>query len=374
MMAKTVFEAQAVFEDVAGLSLAAPRSKYAIGAARWQRDPPFGLLMTGSLTLDLDPRTARELGSPVTRAVFSPLRWLNAGWPGGVGGYLGRDVMAGSESWRALIVEHRLLSRPELIRSESARKAWETASGAGEAERAALRALAERYHRVLSSYTTGRPRVVIECAACQAAREQRGAASVPRHLRTIYPGREQRASCVHAPMAVNALEQLCEAHPELTFEIIGWFAPEGALSRSQDASSPRRFVLDTGVMKAVYGHWLLGQAPEEWGSWRYHGYRQHERKSFRVDRRRLTNQPDKVAKKLRGALAFAAASWGIASAPEELVIEADAESSPLPVLGERKPPRLATPRVLPDAAPRLERAAAPAPRKSRARSRRGTTG
>lgn len=264
-----------------------------------------------------------------------------------------------AQAFRALIVEVGLLSRPELIWSGVLPDGWQEGLAAPlvEAVPAALRELHERF---VSLTDEKKPHYLLrelECAECLAARE----AAVPPGTPSWH-SRYQRPTCAHGPAAFRALGALCRAHPELTFEVLGWIEPAGAIPSGyreptipEGAPMPNRFVLAGRLMDAMIGPWLVGEEPALGRKSSYYG-------GYGGSYRWAWENRHKPRKELprwdQNGVAFAATAWEVTGVSEELV-EGE-PNAPDPSLDRAAAPPLTGTAALPGSKPRRRRPRAPA--------------
>jgi hypothetical protein len=320
--------------EIAGLSLEPPRLRYEIEIRPWgacvlERPHAARGIEHGTLALRLvegDAASTFEMKSfvqPAVQPYYPP--------PPAV-------------AWRALLVEHALLARPELIWSG----AFPVGFGEGLAAPwvAELRAALEELHRRYASRV--RPLSMdyslrqIECAECHAARLASVPAPAP-HLR--FTASLPPPKCPHGPAAMRALGELCEVYPELTFEVLGWMEPAGARVAAE-GPTPSRFVLTGPLVEAVLGPWLLGDDPRAQQRMLYRGY-DPSRRTYRPP---WTRDPPKTTLH-RGevlALGLAGSAWGYTTPPEAMVV-GSAPAGPTPTLEPGVLPELEVPLALPGA-------------------------
>ncbi|MFH0902601.1 MAG: hypothetical protein V2A73_18380 [Pseudomonadota bacterium] len=367
--------------EIAGVSLARPAKVYqashpSFGTARLRRSETDMTLRIGTLAIDLDEQVAHLCGQSVDRVSF-PLGEMLPFWV-----FYQYGQTASVESWRSLIVAHRLLSTPELILSADARSAWKQTPGVTEADSTALDDLAERYGQIV------RPKVRhhgMECDACRAARvrrlEQERASYQRLRLERALSGlwgpvpisntsQEHLQDCVHYPVACAALDHVCRSHPELIFELLGVLEPGGNRWACNAAvPTETRFLLERNVVEIIIGHWLLGKSPSRRESYDYHpfvhGYRPPSSgRRFQQERRpaQTAGTNDRLPETLRRGLAYSVASWGIQSRVEDLSLSVSSRASsesegnaPLSMLGGSKPTPLAATRILPELPPHSNR-------------------
>jgi hypothetical protein len=208
-------------DDIAGLALRAPRDTYeaavpGMGSATLRRVQPTGF----SLTLTLDESVARSLATgkgatEVTLPGPSPAHHRTFTPPGDL---------------RALLVEHRLLHRPELLRGGRADLSDPAAAEALDGLQITLVA------------TVSRPSgwAYTRCAKCPEAPPP-GQRPHSSYYGIGYPA-PAREHCAHVALYPKALTALMDAHPELTFEFADLLAPDAA-------NAPTRYVLTGASMQ-----------------------------------------------------------------------------------------------------------------------------
>jgi hypothetical protein len=255
-----------------------------------------------------------------------------------------------AQALRALIVELGLLSRPELVWTGALPEGWQEGFAAPlvEAIPAALRELHERFVGLTDEKKPHYALRELSCAECLAARL---AASPPGT--TPWQVRYQRHVCGHGPSAFRALAALCTEHPELTFEVLGWFEPAGAVITgyretpiADDAPAPSRFVLGARLIETLIGPWLVGEEPVLGRKSSYHGHSGSWRWAWE---NRHTPRKE-LPRWEQNGVAFAATAWEVQGVPEELV-EGDA-SAPEPSLDRAAAPHLTGTAALPGSKPR----------------------
>lgn len=339
--------------DVAGVSLAAPQLRYEIEGRPWgsavlARDHVARSLHGATISVCLaegDVVTTFELKSFV-QVPFHP--------------YMGPPP---ATAWRGLLVEQGLLARPELVWSGAFPAAWE--QGLTPAWVTALRdALAELHRRYTSLVRPASMDYAIrmlECAECQAARLASVPAPTPglRFLARLPPP----PHCAHSPDAMRALGELCEAHPELTFELLGWLEPAGARLPAE-GPTPSRFALTGPLIEALLGSWLLGDDALVLQSTIYRGY-DASRRTYRAG---WTPDPPRptLHRWQSSAVALAASAWGYTAHPEALVAGKpgeDATPMTLDALGPGAAAAIEVPLALPGTPARGKAARARATRK-----------
>jgi hypothetical protein len=337
--------------DVAGVSLAVPRQHYDIarqdgGSATLAREHPARALEGAALTVRLaegDVTATFEM-----KAFAQPAVQPYTGLPP-------------ATTWRALLVEHGLLGRPELVWAGAFPAGWDQGLDAPQATAlsGALGALHRRYVSLVRPASADFSLRQLECAECRAARIAKLPPNQPA-WRTAMT--QPLTKCPHAEHAMRALGELCSAYPELTFELLGWIEPAGARVKDE-GPPPSRFVLTGLLVEALLGPWLVGEE-----------LRTLQRSMFRAyDTGRRTYQPDWSAhadprrtslhRGQRAAIALAASAWGIAGTPETLVRGND--GAPAPALDPAAAPPIEATAALPGAA--VKRRAARARRAGRAR-------
>jgi hypothetical protein len=331
--------------EVAGVSLRVPRVHYEAGAASLARPHPARALDGATLVLhppEADPTASFEMTPFLAPAVQS---------------YLPPPAVA----WRCLLVDQRLLSRPEIVWTGTLPEGWNAGVAAPlvEAITESVATLHRRYRSLVEERWSDYMLRTLECAECRDAR----AALVPpslhpwqRQMRLAPTGR-----CPHATPAMRGLDALCRAHPELTFELLGWLTPAGARAAEEGAPATR-FALVGPVMDAVLGPWLVGEERRLASRTCYRGYEGSTRPWGRPPDPRLPVLP----RAQLGGVSLAASAWGFTGEPEALV-HGDASAEP-PALDRTAAPPFETAIALPGEAPRGKAARA---RKRKVAAREG---
>ena len=285
---------RATLNAVAGVSRTRPAAEYRVeglsfGAATLARGHGD---RWGSLTLTLTAEAASHTTAPTATTVRFDLGY----WASSAGSRQ-RDDAEFHEAVRSLLLDHHLLSRPGLLAHADGGPPVEGAAAK------ALLALRDRVEGVRSHSAT--------CPVCDdlvaslrhrymEGQLRRGAAP------SGYGWRRGLVDCAHAPMRGEAFAALLAAHPELAFEAAGVLRPASALD-------PPRFALSHQLLAPMLGHWLMRRGRSRYG---------YVDDPFRYgrggERQRLSRVPqgESLSVSLRGALHFAAQSWG-ASGPLE---------------------------------------------------------
>lgn len=273
-------------DDIAGLSLRAPRGTYeaavpGVGRATLRRSPH--LQFTLSLTLDVAVAKALPTGGGATEVTLpGPAAAHHVSFP------RGGDL-------RALLVEHRLLHRPELLRDGRTELSDPAAAEAREGLQATLVAAVSRPSGF--GYT--------RCAKCPEAPSP-GQRPPTGYYGFGYPA-PPRAHCAHVALYPKALNALMDAHPELTFEFADLLAPDAT-------SAPTRFVLTSAAVRWALLAWLLPGRPLARSrrayvdsGWESSGYGRTRRKKPRPTASRAAWEG--VSEAQRVGLTFAARAW-----------------------------------------------------------------
>jgi len=334
--------------EVAGVSLQAPRLLYEVQgpfhAATVPPTPPPESLCAAALTR---PHVGRTLEG-ATLTVRSPESELPATFA--LAPFLSPAVLSYLPSpgaaWRALLVDQRLLSRPELLWTGALPEGWALGLEApwAEAIAAALAALHARYRSLVEERYSFYQLRSLECAECLEARAAKLPPDLPPWQRQMRLSPAPR--CPHAVAAMHAMGALCQAHPELTFELLGWLEPAGA---RLDAAGPEvtRFALTGPLMDTLLGPWLVGEAPGLASRTSYRGY---EGSRLHAWRRPSDTRP-LLPRALHNGVSLAASAWGFTGDTEALV-EGD-PSAEEPGLDRTAAPPIETAAVLPrEAKPR----------------------
>jgi hypothetical protein len=122
---------------------------------------------------------------------------------------------------------------------------------------------------------------------------------------------------------MTGLDALCRAHPELTFELLGWLEPAGARKEAEGAT-PTRFALAGPLMEAMLAPWLVGEERRLASRTSFSGY---------VGSRYVWGRvPDPKRPPLprwqENGVALAAQAWGFTGQPEVLVEGSAAAEEP----------------------------------------------
>lgn len=273
-------------DDIAGLALRAPRDTYeaavpGMGLAALRRVQHQGF----SLTLTLDASVAKSLAtgkgatevtlpgpSPAHHQTFSPAGDL-----------------------RALLVEHRLLHHPELLRGGRTDLSDPAAAEALDGLQVTLLATVSRPSGW--GYT--------RCAKCPETPPP-GPRPNPGYYGIGYPA-PAREHCAHVALYPKALTALMHAHPELTFEFADLLAPD-------DREHPTRYVLTGAAMQRALLSWLLpgkeharSRRAYVYSGWESSGYGRARRKKPRPTAARAAWEG--VSEAQRVGLTFAARAW-----------------------------------------------------------------
>lgn len=177
------------------------------------------------------------------------------------------------------------------------------------------------------------------CSVCLAA-------TPPQGPLTVWSPAPSQQPCPHRDAAATALLALVDRYEELTFELLDLLVVAHSPGVG-GAPSLRRFVLPSDWMRALLGHWLLGQGYVHRDSpWRSRGVLRHRRFSHRA--LRADGHGELTVEERYSALA-----WGIS--PDDLsLMPEDPEPIALPEASWWSDPTGAPPagvRVYPEGAP-----------------------
>lgn len=277
-------------DDIAGFTRRAPRATYeatlpGIGHVTLRREHT----RYASLSLDLEPAFAASLptGNGATQITLPgprpTLRTTEAG-----------DL-------RALLVQHHLLGRPELLRSATL-----ALPGADDVALAARDALVQGLS-VAACRPDGRHRH--RCPQCPAPPAPPAPRSASRSFGYGYGYGYERPvleDCAHVALFALAMNALMDAYPEITLELSGLITPDAY-------ENPTRFVLSTGVMQPMLTSWLCpGEAHDParrgYAGWRWEStYGRPHRKRPRAAAVQVDWEGVPPAQ--RAGLSFAARAW-----------------------------------------------------------------
>lgn len=314
-------------DRIAGISLRAPREEYLVtglsfGEAKLCRNTGTG--RWEALVLRLTPSAAADVekaGGSRSSTVHYPLEhWLAQGSSDPT------EVAVVAAGLHALLVDHGLLSRPELL----------TSAGSIDPGLAPLAAAAlEELRRTLSRTTRGPARCPV-CAERRSTLDPRYShrntqyseqAEILRMLGIFLPGRglskpdETAPECPHAAMRGLAFQRLCQEHPELGFEAALLLVPV-------TVSDPPRFVLSPMAMKPMLEAWLMPSARDAYDD-EYDEFTDAPRRTV-VPRAAPGNST--LTPGQRGALAFATQSWEADGALPDYLPPANDASGEMPVM------------------------------------------
>ena len=232
-------------DAIAGVSLKPPQASYELTVADFGRivltRPPRWNLSDATLRIE---RVAEPDDPSPTPVVFSVGPWIPQDARGA------RDT-ENLEGERELLVEHALLSHPELV------TAAETASsdGLSVASMTSLDRLRKRWSNIVEASRDLYRWSPITCEECLRNRRVSDGRFAGRGMYSS-SGREP---CPHTTVGSQALRALCEAHGELVFELVQWLVPSTVVqSFGEVILPPRRFVLHHELMTALVAQWLLG--------------------------------------------------------------------------------------------------------------------
>ncbi len=310
---------------VAGVSLRAPQARYDAGAL------PFGAAVLfraegpasriKGLTLSLTPEAAAACaaagGSGARSVTFNVPQWV------GLFGAGMREDNPRFEGLRALLVDHALLSHPDVIERLDL-----TGLGAEGPARELLVHLATLRGAVVEGGLRDQPRECPECAAVRhkdeevraaAARAEAqralAAAKTPREVQSIrakfysvlygvspaWSGAAPR-DCPHRALAAQAMEALCARFPEVMLELVEMLRCAG--------HGVERFVLAAPVMDAGVSRWLTGRARRRDDGWGYRPQRAWKR-TVRV--RDAARAAVELPPEQRVGVSYAASAWAYAA-------------------------------------------------------------
>lgn len=300
---------RAELDAVAGVSRTRPAAEYKVeglsfGAATLARGHGD---RWGSLTLTLTAEAAAHTTAPRETAVRFDLGY----WASSAGAQR-RDDAEFHEAVRSLLLDHHLLSRPGLLARADGGPPVEGAAAK------ALQALRDRVEGVRSHSAT--------CPVCDDLVASLRHRYIEEQLRrgaapSGYGWRRGLVDCAHAPMRGEAFAALFAAHPVLAFEAAGVLRPASAFD-------PPRFALNHELLSAMLGHWLMRR-----GRSRY-GYDDPYRFGRGGERQRMSRVPQvgSLSASLRGALHFAAQSWGASGPLEGFAPPASEASEAVPTM------------------------------------------
>ena len=252
-----------------------------------------------------------------------------------------------SEGLRGLIASHGLFEHPEWISSERPTDLDAEAMTVVDDLRATWRS---RFGSLGKPPTVGAQL----CSLCLAAEPPRGPLLVwsPSPVQVV---------CAHRDAAAQALLELAAQHAELVFELLDLLVVAQTPGPAGSATL-RRFVLPSDWMRALLGHWLLGQSyVHSEHPWRARGATRHRRFSHRA--LRAEGHAELTAEERYSALAWGISADDLSLVPEEPESLAAPENSwwtetiGLPPAGVRVYPEGAPPR--PAAAPGTTRLKSP---------------
>lgn len=323
-------------DAIAGVSLKPPQASYELTVADFGRivltRPPRWNLSDATLRIERVPEPDDPSPTPV---VFSVGPWIPQDARGA------RDT-ENLEGERELLVEHALLSHPELV------TAAETASsdGLSVASMTSLDRLRKRWSNIVEASRDLYRWSPITCEECLRNRRVSDGRFAGRGMYSS-SGREP---CPHTTVGSQALRALCEAHGELVFELVQWLVPSTVVqSFGEVILPPRRFVLHHELMTALVAQWLLGRSRDAWRQEWLRGYRPGPTAARTHYVRRSLRSGSALDSQTHAAVRFAADAWGIENETEveRLFALRDPDEPEAPA------PRL---RVDPDLAERIESA------------------
>lgn len=380
-------------DGVDGVATATPRRTYELRldplrVATLERSPSWLIEDRGTtLSIRFSPEEGRPAGAEPGPAnteteteTKSVVFDLDA-WLGGLYALWSLVPAECAHRWMALLVEHRLLSHPELL-FEGPYPPRSGGPPLGMLDAEALFDLHQRYESVAGASRPGQSSgQEIRCRGCReqdalgraerAAKRDAWLAMGGRHRggsgswRDVFlddpdpdppesfPASEARHGCPHGEAGHAALRALCEVFPELAFELIQLLEP--GLPDHEEGSEPRRFVLTKSVVEAILPSWLVDRAPAP-GSSRPHELGWRGLRYVRAARGRPSPDEPAGASLSKGVLegvGYAAQVWEMPGPVEELAIPPAARGEgpePVPRLDEEvdATERLDVPVVLPE--------------------------
>lgn len=326
-------------DRIAGISLRAPRAEYIVtglsfGEATLRRNTGTGRWET--LTLRLTPSAAADVqkagGSRDVTVIYPLEHWQAQGTT------FDAEVEAVAAGLHPLLVDHGLLSRPELL--TSARSIDPDLDAPAAASLEALRStLSRSTRRAARCPVCVERRSTLDPRFSQRDTRYSEQAEILRMLGIILPGQGQRMhdqpapECPHSAMRHLSLQRLCEEHPELAFEAALLLVPV-------TVADPPRFVLSPMAMKPMLEEWLMLDARDDYDD--YDDYDEFTSEARRVVVPRAAPGDSTLTPGQRGALAFATQSWEAGGALTGYLPPANDASGEMPVMAsEVIPPDVA---------------------------------
>lgn len=229
-------------------------------------------------------------------------------------------------AWRGLLVEQRMLSRPELVWTGAFPQGWDEGMPApwAEALRGALMTLHRRWLAISEERWAEYSLRTLECAECRDERVAKLPPNLPAWQIRYRTDPTQR--CLHGVPAMRALAALGRAHPELTFELLGWIEPAGARVPAE-GPEPTRFALTGPLMSAVLAPWLIGEESRLAMPAAYRSYASSRYYYQRAWYGRAEKRPPTLSRSQENGVSLAAQAWGFTESPEDLV-RGDASAAP----------------------------------------------
>ena len=206
-----------------------------------------------------------------------------------------------SEGLRGLIATHGLFEHPEWITGERPTAPDAEAMAVVDDLRATWRS---RFGSLQKPPTVGAQL----CSLCLAAEPPRGPL-------TMWSPSPTQLVCAHRDAAAQALVELAAQHEELVFELLDLLVV-AQTSGLAGTATLRRFVLPSDWMRALLGHWLLGQSyVHSEHPWRARGATRHRRFSHRA--LRAEGHAELTAEERYSALAWGISPDDLSLVPEE---------------------------------------------------------
>lgn len=285
-------------DAIAGVSLKPPQTSYELVADEFGR-----ILLTrptrwnlSDATLRIEPVATDEDPTP-TPVVFSVGPWI----PQDARGSRDHDNLEGE---RELLVDHALLSHPELVTVNET----PSSDGLSVAATTALDRLRKRWSNIVEASRDLYRWSPITCEECLRNRRVTDGRFAGRGMYSA-SGREP---CPHTTVGSQALRSLCEAHGELVFELVQWLVPSTVVqSFGEVILPPRRFVLHHELMTALVAQWLLGRSRDAWRQEWLRGYRPNPTTARTHYVRRSHRASGTLDSQTHAAVRFAADAWGI---------------------------------------------------------------
>jgi hypothetical protein len=282
---------------IAGCSLSAPYAEYEVnelsfGSTTVRRDTTMPN-QWGTITLFFDAETVARCASAGGASIASLVVPITPG----VVDEEAEETTPTFDGMRALIVEHKLFSHPELLRQDEIENI-PSHSPAGER----LAALNAQLRQMVDEASFGRS---TRCTACR----QLDPRSIPTRRPGLYTDVYSEnpylrpPPCPHQPLLVEALKAVCDMSPELTFEWVGLLVPSFTLT-------PPRFVLAPAIASGTIANWLTGRAQSSYLGWYGAEWRpKAHSKTSRSHRKLREAGLEGMSPTQRNAMVFAAEAW-----------------------------------------------------------------